>query len=120
MDTDTPDPKIDPAEIRLALKRRLEDEHFCAAPKMSAFLTYVVEQHLAGNAHRIKAYSIGVDALGKPSSFDAQDPSVRVMAIRLRAALDAYRRAHPSEPLHITLRPGSYAPLFERTKKNDA
>jgi len=100
-------------EIESALQAVLADERFAAAPRMSAFLAYVVGQTLDGAAERIKAYTIGVDALGKPESFDPQgDPSVRVLANRLRASLEDYHRRHPEARPIIEMRRGGYRPLF--------
>lgn len=95
------------------LQRVMNDRRFSAAPQMSSFLSYIVHQTLDGNSDRIKAYSVGVDALGKPPTFDAQsDPSVRVLALRLRKALaDFYDCAQ--EPLTvIELKVGTYVPTF--------
>lgn len=67
--------------IQSELSRLLKDRRFSGAPQMSAFLRYIVTETLNGHASRIKAFSVGVDALGKPDTFDAQtDPSVRVLA----------------------------------------
>lgn len=100
-------------QIIRALKAVLESDKFTAAPQMSAFLRYVVEQAASGNMTRIKAYTVAIDALGKPDSFDPQnDPVVRVLAGRLRAALASYYEANPDLDLRITMRPGSYVPSF--------
>lgn len=100
-------------EIIEALGAVLESDKFTAAPQMSAFLKYVVEQAASGNMTRIKAYTVAIDALGKPDSFDPQnDPVVRVLAGRLRAALASYYEANPNIDLRITMRPGSYVPSF--------
>jgi hypothetical protein len=100
-------------EVIQVLESILADARFAAAPQMSAFLNYVVRQTLAGEADRIKAYTVGVDALGKPDTFDPQnDPSVRVLAKRLRTFLDEYNVRTSAAPLYIELRPGSYRPLF--------
>ena len=41
----------------------------------------MVEATLAGRGDRLKGYTIGVEALGRPDSFDPQiDPIVRVEA----------------------------------------
>lgn len=110
-----------------ALNAVLESDKFTAAPQMSAFLRYVVEQAASGNMTRIKAYTVAIDALGKPDSFDPQnDPVVRVLAGRLRAALATYYEANPNVDLRITMRPGSYVPTFvhrsaiEETEKTTA
>lgn len=80
---------------------------------MSAFLRYIVTQTLNGDADRIKAYSVGVDALGKPDTFDAQnDPSVRVLALRLRRTLDEIYAAGAPAHAIVALRVGTYVPEF--------
>jgi hypothetical protein len=85
---------------------------------MSAFLRYIVNQTLLGNANRIKAFSVGVDALGKPENFDAQsDPSVRVLALRVRKTLGTMYE-NPSEcKAIIEMRVGTYVPAFYQVPK---
>lgn len=98
-----------------AMEAVLATEKFEAAPQMSAFFRYVVEQAANGNQSRIKAFTVAVDALGKPDSFDPQnDPVVRVLAGRLRAALAAYNEEYPDASMIITMTPGSYVPTFRR------
>lgn len=99
--------------INNALNNILSDDKFRASPKMSAFLDYVVQETLSGKSDRIKAYSVAVDALGKPADFDPQcDPSVRVLANRLRATLENYYTTNPEQSLFIKLYRGSYVPHF--------
>lgn len=91
----------------------VQDAKFRKSPKTSAFLRYVVLQTLDGNAGRIKAYTIGVDALCKPLTFDPQnDPSVRVLALRLRQMLNDYYRRTSHHEVILHLYPGSYVPQF--------
>jgi len=100
-------------DVHAALEAILANERFEAAPQMSAFLRYVVEQAAQGNQNRIKAFTVAVDALGKPETFDPQnDPVVRVLAGRLRTALTAYNEHHPDAAVEITMNRGSYAPQF--------
>ena len=110
--------ETDESVIRAELDRVLTDRHFSGAPQMSAFLRYIVDQTLMGHADRIKAFSVGVDALGKPDNFDAQaDPSVRVLALRLRKTLASmYKDPHNCEAI-ISLRVGTYVPLFYQAPK---
>ncbi len=99
--------------IELALQQLLGDARIAASPQMTAFICYVVEQTLDDRAERIKAYSVGVDALGKPESFDPQsDASVRVLAARLRKTLERYNDELPAGAVMITLIRGSYVPEF--------
>ena len=99
---------------RAALARVLASPAFQASPKLAAFLRFVVEAALAGQADRIKGYTIGTEALGRGKDFDPQsDPIVRVEAGRLRRTLDAYYAtlgAH--DPIIIALPVGSYVPTF--------
>jgi len=81
---------------------------------MSAFMVYVVGKTLAGGADEIKSYTVAVDGLGKPTSFDPQaDPTVRVLAGRVRRALKVYYLENgATDEIRIKLKPGSYVPEF--------
>jgi hypothetical protein len=107
------DIETDESVIRAELERVLAEKRFSGAPQMTAFLSYIVNQTLVGHADRIKAFSIGVDALGKPDSFDAQsDPSVRVLALRLRKTLGSLYENPGECKAIIALRVGTYVPKF--------
>lgn len=100
-------------EVTIALNGILTTDKFAASPQMSAFLKYVVEQTIVGNTRRIKAFTVGIEALGKPASFDPQtDPSVRVLAKRLRSSLETYYLQNPDTTVFIEMKPGSYVPKF--------
>ena len=102
-----------------ALQEILSSKKFSSSPQMSAFLSYVVKETLKGNSSRIKAFTIAIDGLGKPDSFDPQrDPSVRVLAKRLRDSLDAYYAENSNPNLTIKLNPGSYIPHFIQPEPN--
>lgn len=106
--------------INSALDKVLSDRRFKSSPLMSAFLSYIVKQTLDGQAHRIKAYNVAVDALGKAPSFDPQkNPSVRVLAKRLRTALDDYYNEVGSTSTRIEVKPGSYVPHFLFSSSNN-
>ena len=103
-------------EIRSALDRVLASEPFRGSPQLAAFLRYVVETTLRGEADRLKGYTIAIEALGRSESFDPQtDPIVRVEAVRLRRAMSRYYGDEGSrEPVIIELPLGSYVPIFRR------
>lgn len=108
-------------QVKQTLASILTDSRFNASPQMSAFLTYIVEQTLEGHATRIKAYTIAVDALGKSDDFDPQtNPSVRVLAKRLRDTLSQYYDGKTDVEIKICLTPGSYVPQFEAYESNAA
>lgn len=108
-----------PAEpdVRDALARIIAHPLLAKSIKLQRFLTYVVDEALAGRADRLKAYNIATIALGRPDSFDpSQDPIVRVEASRLRRALAAYYASEGlHDPVRIQLNAGSYQPHFEFT-----
>ena len=71
-------------EIRAVLERIVVSSSFRRSPQLVAFLRFVVELTLGGNAKYIKSYTIAVEALGRSERFDPQvDPIVRVEAARI-------------------------------------
>jgi hypothetical protein len=81
----------DGGEIRAALDRLVASPELSKSPQLAHFLTFIVDETLAGHAERIKAYGIAADTLGRDANFDPQnDPIVRVEAGRLRRTLEHY------------------------------
>lgn len=101
-------------EARAALTRILASAGFRAAPRLAAFLAFVVERTLAGEGTALKGYTIATGALGRGPDFDpAADPIVRVEAGRLRRALAAYYAGPGAgDPVVVSVPRGGYAPLF--------
>ena len=59
------------AELILeALSRILANHRFRISESLRKFLRYTVEKTLAGQGTELKEYSIAVEALGRPPSFD--------------------------------------------------
>ncbi len=100
------------------LDRILASKAFRQADRLKRFLTFVVEETLAGRRDRLKEYVVGVEVFGKPESFDPRnDPTVRVQARRLRAQLARYYHEEGSDgELSIELPKGGYAPVFRQIK----
>lgn len=106
------EPSPDPTAIRHAVLRICDSRAFRNAPSLRAFLRFVVNKTLSGDAGSIKAYSVAVGALGRPPDFDpASDAIVRVEAGRLRAALKRYYET-VQDAVVISLPRGSYVPEF--------
>lgn len=103
-------------DVRAALARVLAADEFASSPRLADFLRFIVDATLAGRAESIKGYTIAVEALGRPTSFDPQsDPIVRVEATRLRRALERYyASAGPEEAIEISVPKGGYVPAFRR------
>jgi hypothetical protein len=102
------------SDIRSALGRVCASRPFDHSPRLSAFLRFVIEATLSGQAGRLKGYTIGIEALGRSESFDPQiDPIVRVEATRLRHALARYYANEGArDPVLIELPRGRYVPQF--------
>ncbi|MBP0463702.1 hypothetical protein J5Y09_07250 [Roseomonas sp. PWR1] len=106
---------LDEAAIRRELARILDSRAFDASSRNRHFLSYIVEETLAGRADRIKAYAIATLVFGRQADFDPQvDSIVRIEAGRLRRALERfYLMAGSGEMVRISIPRGSYVPSFE-------
>jgi hypothetical protein len=102
------------ADCRAALARLVASPQLSSAPRLAAFLEFVVDRTLAGHAKSLKAYTIAIGALGRSQDFDpATDAIVRVEAGRLRRALARYYGADGvADAVIITLPRGGYVPSF--------
>ena len=101
-------------DVRMQLDRILTSTEFNVPARVRQFLSYVVEQTLAGHADRIKAYSVAVEVFGRDTNFDIQnDPVVRIEAGRLRRALERYYLLAGSlDQVLIEIPKGGYVPHF--------
>ncbi|HEY1949698.1 MAG TPA: malectin domain-containing carbohydrate-binding protein [Bryobacteraceae bacterium] len=104
------DSQVERNEVESVLHSGLFDK----AARLERFFRYVCDQHFAGRAEHIKEYSIALEALGRPATFDPKkDSIVRVEAHRLRKRLDQfYREDGASHPVHVVIPNGQYRPLF--------
>lgn len=100
--------------MRAELKTILASNCLRRAPALSSFLTFICEEYFNGRADQLKEYTIAVDALGRPNTFQPNDnPIVRVQATRLRDCLkDYYRGEGKRHPIQIRLPKGQYCPEF--------
>jgi Tol biopolymer transport system component len=100
------------AAIRAQLERILASEVFSRSQQLRRFLSFIVEQTLAGQGHTLKESVLAHEVYGKGTDFDAgTDPVVRVDARRLRDKLREYYQGR-SDPVFISLPKGSYVPVF--------
>jgi PAS domain S-box-containing protein len=112
--TDMDREAIGSENIHAALDALLNLPPLKKSPQLSAFLSYVVRESLAGRGSLLKSYTIATDALGRSTSFDpATDAIVRVEARRLRQVLQQIY-ADPTCPIgvRIDLPLGRYEPSF--------
>jgi tetratricopeptide (TPR) repeat protein len=109
---------IAPPAIRAQLDRILNSRAFARSPRISRFLTFVVEETLQGQEDKLKEYLLGVEVFGRMESFDPRiDSIVRVEARRLRYKLEKYYESEGREDtVFIQLRKGCYVPTFSRKR----
>jgi hypothetical protein len=115
MTTQSPDPGRDRhADILVQLTQIQNSHAFCNSARSKEFLSYVVEQTLAGRTDILKERSIGVDLFHRAPSYDtSEDPIVRVKAGEVRRRLAEYYAGEERAPeLQIELPVGSYIPKF--------
>ncbi len=99
--------------IRAQLESILASEVFSRSRQLRRFLSFIVEQSLAGQGHTLKESVLAHELYGKGTDFDGgTDPVVRVDARRLRDKLREYYEGR-SDPVVISLPKGSYMPVFE-------
>lgn len=102
-----------PEAIRDQLER-LRIRAFAGSDKLFTFLSFVVEEALAGRGATLKELVIGVELYGGAGDYDPRiDSTVRVEARRLRRKLDAYY-AGPGrqDAVIVTIPTGGYVPHF--------
>ncbi|WP_299985539.1 adenylate cyclase [uncultured Ruegeria sp.] len=102
-------------QVRDALVRVLDSAGFKGSARMRSFLTYVVEEALAGRTDEIRAKTIAMDVYGySADELTKREGVVRVDAGRVRRKLKAYYgSAGASDPIVISLPLGGYAPDFK-------
>jgi hypothetical protein len=101
-------------QVRAELESILASPAFTRSPRLGRLLTYLCAKALAGQADQIKEYSIGVDVMDRPDSFDpTEDAIARVEVHRLRKRLrEYYEKEGATDKLRIVVPNGQYVPVF--------
>jgi serine/threonine-protein kinase len=102
------------SEIRVHVRKLLENRLFARSGRMARFLCFAVDHALAGTGDALKEYLVGVEVFDRGKDYDPRiDPIVRVEARRLRAKLKAYyASAGKSDTVIVQFPKGAYAPVF--------
>jgi hypothetical protein len=102
------------AETEL-LQRIVAAPAFRRSTLLTNFLVYICDRKINGRDEEITEYQIGVQALGRPSSYSpGEDNIVRNYARMLRKRLEEYfAREGQEEALRIVIPVGHYVPIFE-------
>ena len=102
------------AAVEDELERIFRDPHFTESAILRKFLSFIVQETIHGRSNCLKEYTIAINVLEKPLSFNPQENGiVRIHAGRLRRALYQYYNEMGSEdPIVITIPKGKYVPFF--------
>jgi TolB-like protein/Flp pilus assembly protein TadD len=109
-----PTVESDVEAARRQLERVLASPGFYRNERLSRFLRFVVDQHLAGRDEELKESVIAVEVLGRSPDHDPKhDSIVRTEAARLRARLSEYYLGEgKTDLLVIELPKGGYVPVL--------
>jgi hypothetical protein len=101
--------------IEAQLERLLANPYFSHSRRFPAFLRYIVNATVNGQADLLKERTLGIEIFAKSANYDtALDPIVRVTAAEIRKRIAQYYQdpGHGNE-LKVSLPPGSYVPHFQ-------
>ena len=98
-----------------AVDRVIQSSVFRQSETLRRLLRYLADKAFEGTDDHLKEYTIGIDALGKPSSYDPrQDSVVRIHVGRLRQKLSEYYLTEgKDEPVIVDLPKGHFKLQFE-------
>src|SRR5580698_3178010 len=100
------------AALRVHLREIVEGEAFRGSHRSAQFLTYIIDQALAGHFDSLKERMIGIELFGRSPSYDtSEDAIVRVTASDVRKRLlQHYGKYGSNSEFRITLPLGTYIP----------
>lgn len=128
MQHDDPRPALTPVSpadasieaARAQVERLLGSQTLRASEVLRRLLRFLADKTFSGDGDKLKEYSVGLDALGKPPDYDPrQDASVRLQASRLRQKLDEYYRGEGKEDSLIIELPRSKFKIAWHSVKAD-
>ena len=106
-------PELDQNKIQV--QRIVSSKAFKTSEVHRNLFNYLADRSLAGDAHNLKEYTVGLDVFGKPASYDPRQESVVRMHVgRLRQKLAEYYRTEGlDDPVIVDLPKGGFALTFE-------
>jgi hypothetical protein len=101
--------------IRAQVARIVQNRNLKLSEGQGRLLSYLAEKSISGEADDLKEYVVGVDAFGKPPSYDPRQESVvRTQVARLRQKLaDYYNTEGANDPVLVDLPKGGFKMKFE-------
>src|SRR6516162_2847489 len=105
-------PELDQNKIQI--QRIVSSKAFKTSEVHRNLFNYLADKSLAGEAHNLKEYTVGLDVFGKPASYDPRQESVVRMHVgRLRQKLTEYYRSEgQDDPVIVDLPKGGFTLTF--------
>src|SRR5215467_278168 len=106
---------IEAGAAREQVDRLVQSKTFQNSEVHRRLLQYLAERTLTGDADRLKEYTVGLEAFGKPPTYDPKhDSIVRLQMGRLRQKLAVYYQSEANgDPILVTLPKGAFKLAFE-------
>ena len=106
---------VDQEDIHAQVDRLIQSKTFETSEVHRKLLQYLTEKSINGEADRLKEYTIGLEAFGKPPSYDPKhDSIVRLQVGRLRQKLAAYYQSEAAgDRVVVNLPKGAFKLNFE-------
>jgi hypothetical protein len=103
------------------VSRIVQSEEFRNSETLRRLLLYLSEKASMGEADHLKEYTVAIEGLGKPTTYDPQHNSaVRIQVGRLRQKLaDYYRGEGKQDPIVVELPKGRFRLLWEERESPD-
>jgi hypothetical protein len=101
-------------DAREQIQKLVRSDLFRFSELQRRLLIYLSDKSLSGEADQLKEYTIAVDALGKPESYDPRrDSTVRLQSSKLRQKIsEYYRTAGQSDAVLVDFPKGRFALVF--------
>jgi hypothetical protein len=105
--------------LRGQIDRILCSEEFRSSEVLRRLLAYLAEKAISGEADQLKEYTIAIEGLGKPSSYDPQHhASVRILVGRFRQKISQYYQAEgKDDPVIVDLPKGRFKLICDQREE---
>ena len=102
------------AATEFQIERILQSETLRSSEALRRLFRYLADKTLDGQADQLKEYTVGIEGLGKPATYDPRQESiVRIQAARLRQKLsDYYHGEGKLDPIVVELPKGHFKLRF--------
>ena len=101
-------------EIREQVQKIVESDLFRASELQRRLLKYLADKSVSGEADQLKEYTVGIEGIGKPESYDPRhDSTVRFQTSKVRQKIvEYYLTAGQSDPILVDFPKGRFKLVF--------